>query len=85
MNSINRLSGTIPFQSDCLEKILAKNKEAALKFPPKYWSTISKEAKDLVKFMTATDPKARCSTTEALNSPFIMMLTGFEKKAYKQE
>ena len=66
------LCGCPPFNPDRKDKVLIRQvTEADYKFPPSLWSSISKEAVDLVKKLMTLKPKDRLSATETLAHPWL--------------
>lgn len=55
-----------PFGAEDKMGVIRKNSEAIIKFPFSLWKDISHEVKDLIKRMTAKNPKDRVTAEEAL-------------------
>lgn len=60
------LCGYPPFNGDTDSEIIAKIQKGKFSFPKEEWSSISKEAKDLIKLMLNKNPKKRPSARELL-------------------
>lgn len=65
------LCGYPPFNGDTDTDIMKAVKKGRYDFPVEEWSSISKEAKDLIINMLKYDPKARFSALECLSHPWI--------------
>merc|ERR1712110_771186 len=53
-------------------------KSGSLIFPEKHWSTVSKEAKDLITKLLVRDASQRLDASSILNHPWIIRLTQAE-------
>lgn len=71
------LSGTPPFFSEQKAQLFELIKKAEVNFENQVWSTISDEAKDLIKKLITKEPTERISLDEALDHAWI--------KKYAQE
>lgn len=65
------LGGYYPFRGKSEEKVLKKVRYGEFTFHKKYWTGISKEAKDLLKQMMTVNPEERITADEALQSTWI--------------
>ena len=64
-NNASSLSGTFPFNED--EDIGDQITNAAFMYPPDPWTSISKEAVDLINRLLQVSRKSRFKATQALN------------------
>jgi len=65
------LGGYPPFHDSDQKNLYRKIKSAAYEFHPKYWSTISDEAKDLIKSLLTVNPLRRFTADQALAHPWL--------------
>ncbi len=65
------LCGYPPFNGETDNEILAKIKNGKFTFPEEEWSSVSLNAKDLIKLMLEFDPKKRPSAEKCLTHAFI--------------
>jgi serine/threonine protein kinase len=70
------LCGYEPFYGETEKELIESNKAANIDFSESEWKSVSKEARDLVLKMTASDPRDRLSAKEALEHPWIKRLAG---------
>mmetsp|Transcript_2511 Transcript_2511/g.3695 ORF Transcript_2511/g.3695 Transcript_2511/m.3695 type:complete len:354 (-) Transcript_2511:86-1147(-) len=66
------LSGHAPFHDPNLHRLNRKIKTGIYAFNPEDWSTVSDEAKDLVKRMLTVDQMKRITAKEALDHPWFV-------------
>ncbi|CAM9494363.1 unnamed protein product [Pylaiella littoralis] len=66
------LGGYPPFHDDNQAKLYQKIKKGKVSFHPQYWSTVSDEAKDLIKKMLTVDKEKRISAEQALQHPWVV-------------
>jgi len=64
------LCGYPPFNGDNDSEIMKSVKKGIYDFPAEEWSSVSKEAKDLVSNLLKYDPKSRFSAKECLANPW---------------
>lgn len=65
------LGGYPPFSDNNQSKLYKKIKTGQFEFHPDYWSSISNEAKDLIKKLLTVDPEKRFTADQALSHPWI--------------
>lgn len=65
------LSGTKPFHSDDKKEKARMIQQDALRFPPRGWAHISKDAKSFIAALMQKHPKDRLSASEAIKHPWI--------------
>lgn len=65
------LAGYPPFYDSDQKNLYRKIKSAAYEFHPKYWSTISDEAKDLINKLLVVNPLRRYTADQALAHPWL--------------
>mmetsp|Transcript_17209 Transcript_17209/g.25496 ORF Transcript_17209/g.25496 Transcript_17209/m.25496 type:complete len:646 (+) Transcript_17209:101-2038(+) len=65
------LGGYPPFHDDNQVRLFMKIKKGSFTFHPKYWDSVSSDAKDLIRKMLVVDPKMRITAAEALQHPWI--------------
>lgn len=71
--AFSSLGGYPPF-SDQLKKPLKEQiLEGSYSFHEKFWSPVSREAKDLISKLLTVDPKERISVTNALEHPWMQV------------
>merc|ERR1712018_622447 len=58
--------------TDCQERLFSSIKEGRLVFPDQHWSTISPQAKDLIKRLLVKDSGARLDANQVLDHPWIL-------------
>jgi len=68
------LSGTPPFGDKDFSKIL----KADFKFPQANWSSISDEAKDLIRHLLCVSPETRLTVQQVLSHPWLADLSSSE-------
>ena len=61
------LSGEFPFQGQCADEILSKNRECRISFHAQQWTGISRQGVELVLQLTNPNPSQRLSSCEALS------------------
>mmetsp|Transcript_331 Transcript_331/g.1114 ORF Transcript_331/g.1114 Transcript_331/m.1114 type:complete len:443 (+) Transcript_331:185-1513(+) len=66
----NMLSGQLPFEGATLSEVLKRVKSGKVDFPEEQWSSISPEAKKLVRGLLDYDPARRYSAKQALADPW---------------
>ncbi|CAB1102722.1 unnamed protein product [Ectocarpus sp. CCAP 1310/34] len=66
------LGGYPPFHDDNQAKLYQKIKKGKVLFHPQYWSTVSDEAKDLIKKMLTLDKDKRITAEQALEHPWVV-------------
>jgi len=68
------LCGFPPFHDDGnnLKNLYKQIRAGKYSFPDKYWSAVSKEAKDLIRKMLVVKPKNRITAAKILNDPWIV-------------
>ncbi|CAM9885186.1 unnamed protein product [Ectocarpus sp. 6 AP-2014] len=66
------LGGYPPFHDDNQAKLYQKIKKGKVSFHPQYWSTVSDEAKDLIKKMLTLDKDKRITAEQALEHPWVV-------------
>jgi len=64
------LGGYRPFRGTS-DQVMKQIRYGEYEFHPRYWSHVSKEAKDLIRRMLTVDPDERISATEGLQSAWI--------------
>jgi len=57
---------------DCQESLFQNIKEQEVIFPPQHWSSVSKEAKDLIHQLLTKDSSRRLDANQLLNHPWIL-------------
>jgi MAP kinase interacting serine/threonine kinase len=57
---------------DCQEKLFSSIKEEEVVFPEQHWSSISKEAKDLIQHLLVKDSSRRLDASQILNHTWIV-------------
>merc|ERR1719361_3390427 len=57
---------------ECQHQLFQSIKSGSLIFPEKHWSTVSKEAKDLITKLLVRDASQRLDATSILNHPWII-------------
>ncbi|WWD16858.1 hypothetical protein CI109_101290 [Kwoniella shandongensis] len=65
------LCGYSPFRSDDKMGLLKEMTRGRIMFHERYWSKVSKTAKDFIKEMLVADPKKRLTAAEALQHPWL--------------
>eukprot|EP00752_Nemacystus_decipiens_P004111 g3761.t1 len=65
------LGGYPPFHDDNQAKLYQKIKKGKVSFHPQYWSTVSDEAKDLIKKMLTLDKEKRITAEQALEHKWV--------------
>ncbi|KIR71394.1 CAMK/CAMK1/CAMK1-CMK protein kinase [Cryptococcus deuterogattii CA1014] len=65
------LCGYPPFRSDDRNELLQEMTRGRIVFHDRYWSKVSRTAKDFVKDLLEADPKKRCTAADALNHPWL--------------
>lgn len=68
------LVGYLPFHSKNQDELFKIIRLGKFSFEPKYWSGISKEAKDLISKLLDVDPSTRLTATQALNSDWMSVV-----------
>merc|ERR1711963_178580 len=58
--------------TDCQERLFSSIKEGRLVFPDQHWSTISPQAKDLIKRLLVKDSGARLDANQVLDHPWVL-------------
>lgn len=65
------LAGYPPFNLSDDAKLRYQIKNAVYNFNHKLWTSVSDEAKDLIKKLMVKDPNSRLSATETMNHPWL--------------
>jgi serine/threonine protein kinase len=65
------LGGYPPFHDNDQRQLYRKIRSATYDFHPKYWSTISDEAKDLIRHLLCVNPLQRYTADQALAHPWM--------------
>jgi calcium/calmodulin-dependent protein kinase I len=65
------LCGYPPFYANSIPELFEQIKNAQFDFPPEEWSTVSEHAKDFIRKLLVTDPKARLSAKQAAEHPWL--------------
>lgn len=62
-----------PFEDDADKKVtmFEKIKKAKYTFNPKYWNSVSEQAKDLIRNLLVVDPAKRLTAEQSLSHPWI--------------
>eukprot|EP00750_Incisomonas_marina_P030991 INCI7691.2.p1 GENE.INCI7691.2~~INCI7691.2.p1 ORF type:complete len:393 (+),score=80.53 INCI7691.2:195-1373(+) len=66
------LCGFPPFYEENNAALFSAIKAAAFDYPPEFWSQVSDEAKNFIDKLLVKDPKARLTTEQALEHPWIV-------------
>lgn len=66
------LAGIPPFYGETVEEIFEAVLRGNLRFPPRLFRGVSKEAKDLLRKMICRDVSRRISAEQALRHPWIL-------------
>ena len=67
------LGGYPPFDDDNQQRLFRKIRNAEYKFDPEYWSTVSAEAKDLIRQLLVVDSDKRLTAAAASKHPWVSM------------
>jgi serine/threonine protein kinase len=65
------LFGNLPFQGNGKKNILESICERNINFPPKIYSTLSSECKDLMNNLLAVNPIERLNINDVLSHPWL--------------
>lgn len=71
------LGGYPPFRHENEYRLNKIIKQGRFTFEPRYWSTVSEDAKDLIRKLLTVDPSMRPSAAEALSHPWFKRTTEF--------
>lgn len=65
------LCGYEPFYGTSDDELIEANRNTVLEFPKEEWSSVSKQAIELVKSMMLVDPDKRPSASQVLANPWV--------------
>mmetsp|Transcript_17041 Transcript_17041/g.47971 ORF Transcript_17041/g.47971 Transcript_17041/m.47971 type:complete len:567 (+) Transcript_17041:123-1823(+) len=65
------LSGFPPFYSENIKELFQQIMIAKYDFPPQYWDSVSKPAKDFVRGLLVRNPASRMTAQQALDHPWL--------------
>ena len=71
------LGGYPPFHDDNQRNLFKKIKKADFEFHPENWSSVSEEAKDLIKRLLTLNPEQRLTVDEALHHSWVHIMKKF--------
>mmetsp|Transcript_1915 Transcript_1915/g.3453 ORF Transcript_1915/g.3453 Transcript_1915/m.3453 type:complete len:455 (-) Transcript_1915:1441-2805(-) len=67
----NMLSGQLPFDGNNIKDVLRRVRSGTFDFPPREWSKISEDVKNLLRGLLKYDPKERMTSKAALEHPWL--------------